>query len=195
MAFLQFKNVNIAGIAAGVPDTIASNLHPTADDVVSSDYAPEDFVKTTGVLERHVSFKLTTSDLCYAAAVRLIDDLGWDKNEIEAIIFVSQSPDYILPATACILQDRLGLSKDCYTMDIALGCSGWIYGLSTTASLLGNGTIKKALLLCGDAKKDMMDLVIRYLDVRELLLHWSMMRQLLISTSILEQMVAALMQL
>lgn len=153
MAFLQFKNVCIAGIAAGVPDTIASNLHPTKDDVVSNDYAPEEFVKSTGVLERHVSFKLTTSDLCYAAANRLISDLGWDKNEIEGIIFVSQSPDYLLPATSCILQDRLGLSKDCYTMDISLGCSGWVYGLSCVASLLGNGTIKKALLLCGDAKK------------------------------------------
>ena len=153
MAFLQYKNVSIAGIAAGVPDTIASNLHPTEDDVVSSDYAPEEFVKSTGVLERHVSFTLTTSDLCYAAANRLISDLGWDKSEIEGLIFVSQSPDYILPATACILQDRLGLSKDCYTMDVSLGCSGWVYGLSTVASLLGNGTIKKALLLCGDAKK------------------------------------------
>lgn len=153
MAFLSFPNVRIAGIAAGVPQNIASNLHPTKDDVMSSEYSPEDYVKTTGVLERRVSRVLTTSDLSYAAAEKLIADLGWNKNEIEALIFVSQTPDYVLPATACILQDRLGLSKECYASDISLGCSGWVYGLSSVASLVASGMIKKALLLCGDAKK------------------------------------------
>lgn len=153
MAFLSFPNVRIAGIAAGVPQNIASNLHPTEDDVMSSEYSPEDYVKTTGVLERRVSRVLTTSDLSYAAAERLISDLGWEKSEIEALIFVSQTPDYNLPATACILQDRLGLPKECYASDISLGCSGWVYGLSSVASLLASGMIKKALLLCGDAKK------------------------------------------
>ena len=152
MAFLEFKNVRIAGMAAGVPKTIADNLHPTAEDAVSTEYAPEDFVKTTGVKERRVSYDLTTSDLCYAAAEKLIADLGWDKSEIEAIIFASQTPDYILPATACILQDRLGLSKECYATDMSLGCSGWVYGLSSVVSLLSAGTIKKALLMCGEAK-------------------------------------------
>lgn len=152
MAFLEFKNVRIAGMAAGVPKTIADNLHPTAEDAISTEYSPEDFVKTTGVKERRVSYDLTTSDLCYAAAEKLIADLGWDKSEIEAIIFASQTPDYILPATACILQDRLGLSKECYATDMSLGCSGWVYGLSSVVSLLSAGTIKKALLMCGEAK-------------------------------------------
>lgn len=153
MAFIEFKNVRIAGVAAGVPKNIASNLHPLEDDGISSEYTPEAFVETTGVLERHISDELTTSDLCYEAAERLIEDLNWNKSEIEAIIFVSQTADYILPATACILQDRLGLSKECYAEDIALGCSGWVYGLSNIAPLLTTGTIKKALLLAGDAKK------------------------------------------
>jgi len=157
MAFLSFPNVRIAGFAAGVPQKIASNLHPTKDDVFSSEYSPEDFVNTTGVLERRVSGVLTTSDLSYAAAEKLIADLGWDKSEIEALIFVSQTPDYILPATACILQDRLGLSKDCYATDISLGCSGWVYGLSSVVSLMTSGMVKKALLLCGDAKKRFLD--------------------------------------
>ena len=152
MAFLEFKNVRIAGMSAGVPKNIASNLHPTEYDKVSSDYSPEDFVKTTGVMERRYSFELTTSDLCYAAAEKLIADLGWEKSEIEGIIFVSQTPDYILPATSCILQDRLGLSKECYTADISLGCSGWVYGLNIGASLVGSGSLKKVLVLCGDAK-------------------------------------------
>lgn len=153
MAFLEFKNVRIAGIAAGVPEFVASNLHPLSDDGISSEYSPEAFVETTGVLERRISDELTTSDLCYWAAEKLIDDLQWKKEEIEAIVFVSQTADYILPATACILQDRLGLSKECYAMDVALGCSGWVYGLSNVASLVSTGAIKKALLFAGDAKK------------------------------------------
>lgn len=153
MAFLEIKNVRIAGISAGVPKFVASNLHPLEDDGISTEYSPEAFVETTGVQERRISDKLTTSDLCYEAAERLITDLRWEKSEIEAIVFVSQTADYILPATACILQDRLGLSKECYAEDVALGCSGWVYGLSNVASLLSSGSIKKALLLAGDAKK------------------------------------------
>lgn len=153
MAFLEFKNVRIAGIAAGVPKNVASNLHPTVEDNISNEYAPEDFVATTGVKERRVSKTLCTSDLCYGAAEKLISDLGWDKKEIEALVFVSQTADYVLPATACILQDRLGLSRECYATDCALGCSGWVYGLSQVVSLLSNGDVKKALLLCGDARK------------------------------------------
>lgn len=152
MAFLDIKNVRIAGIAAGVPKNIASNLHPGLEDNVSADYAPEDFVATTGVEERRISNTLCTSDLCYGAAEKLIADLGWDKKEIEGILFVSQTPDYILPATACILQDRLGLSTECYATDMSIGCSGWLYGLSSLAALVSNGSIKKALLMVGDAK-------------------------------------------
>lgn len=153
MAFLELKNVRIAGISAGVPKNVSSNLHPTENDNFSSDYSPEAFVETTGVKERHTSYKLTTSDLCYEAAEKLIADLGWEKSEIEALVFVSQTADYILPCTSCILQERLGLSKECYALDCSLGCSGWVYGVSEIASLMVNGHIKKALLLCGDAKK------------------------------------------
>lgn len=153
MAFLEFKNVRIAGIAAGVPKNIVSNYSLKQGEDISADYTPEAFVEATGVKERRCSDTLTTSDLSFAAAEKLIAELGWDKKEIEALIFVSQSADYFLPATACILQDRLGLSKDCYAEDVALGCSGWVYGLSNVASLVATGKIKKALLLAGDAKK------------------------------------------
>ena len=122
MAFVDFKNVRIAGISAGIPKFVASNLHPLENDGVSRDYSPEAFVEATGVLERHVSETLTTSDLCFEAAEKLIADLQWDKSEIEALVFVSQTADYVLPATACILQDRLGLNRECYAEDVALGC-------------------------------------------------------------------------
>lgn len=151
MAYLHYSNVRLAGIAAGVPKRVVNNL--TDEENISKEYTPEDYVKTTGVVQRHVSKTLCTSDLCYEAAEKLIADLHWNKSEIGALVFVSQTADYILPATSCILQDRLGLSKECYATDCALGCSGWVYGLSQVMGLLCTGEIKKALLLAGDAKK------------------------------------------
>lgn len=148
MAFLSVKNVRIAGISAGVPLKTINNL-----DIqdLSSDYDAKDFVEVTGVLERRVD-DYTTSDLCLSAAEQLIKDLEWEKKDIDAIIFVSQTTDFILPATACIIQDKLGLSKECYAEDIVLGCSGWVYGLSSLSSLMASSEIKKALLMAGDAK-------------------------------------------
>ncbi len=153
MAFLEFKNIRIAGISAGVPENVVSNYTLKSGEDISANYTPEAFVETTGVKERRCSEALTTGDLCFAAAEKLIAELGWNKNEIEALVFVSQTADYFLPATACIIQDRLGLPRECYAEDVALGCSGWVYGLSNVASLVSTGAIKKALLLAGDAKK------------------------------------------
>lgn len=149
MAYFEFKNLKISGIAAGVP----KNIVKSEDLKLSDDYDAAAFIETTGIRERRYSNDFTTSDLCCAAAKRLIADLGWDKSEIGILVFVSQNADYILPATACILQSRLGLSKECYAEDIALGCSGWVYGLSTICGLMSAGTVKKALLLAGDAKR------------------------------------------
>lgn len=154
MAFLECRNARIAGIAAGVPARVRSNLSLSAEKgEISGDYTPEAFIEMTGVRECRYSETLCTSDLCFAAAERLIADLAWDRAEIDALIFVSQTADYVLPATACILQNRLGLSDECYAADVALGCSGWVYGLSYALSLMAGGGIRKALLLAGDAKK------------------------------------------
>lgn len=155
MAFCEFKHVRIAGISAGVPKNVESNLNPTGaySSLISSDYTPEAFVELTGVKERRIDSTSTTSDLCFAAAEKLIADLNWDKKEIEAIFFVSQTTDYFLPATACIMQERLGLSKECYATDIVLGCSGWVYGLSNAVSMISNSNFKKVLLMAGDAKR------------------------------------------
>lgn len=149
MAFLEFKNVRIAGISAGVPKSKVCNLEM---ENLSRDYDAKAFVETTGVLERRID-DLTTSDLCVPAAEKLIEDLGWEKSDIDAIIFVSQTTDYYLPATACIIQERLGLGKECYAEDVVLGCSGWVYGLSNSVSLLSRGGVKKVLLMAGDAKR------------------------------------------
>lgn len=149
MSFLSFPNVKISGFSAGVPKKIINNLE--LQDL-SKDYDAAAFVEMTGVQERRVD-DFTTSDLCLAAAEKLISDLSWDKSEIDGLIFVSQNTDYILPATACILQDKLGLSKECYAEDVVLGCSGWVYGLSNAVSLMSSGNLRKVLLLAGDAKR------------------------------------------
>jgi 3-oxoacyl-[acyl-carrier-protein] synthase-3 len=111
----------------------------------------ETFIKQVGVRKRRVvDDKTTTADLCFAATEKLISDLEWNKDEIEALIFVTQSPDYPIPATGIILQDRLRLSHKCIAFDINLGCSGYVYGLSVIGSMVSSGNIKKALLLVGD---------------------------------------------
>ena len=149
MALLQVKGVRIVGVAAAVPKQVVSKV----DTVKSADYDASEFVEKTGIKEVRVSDEFTASDLCLAAAEQLISDLGWEKNTIEGIFFVSQHPDYILPATSCILQDKLGLSRECYAMDVSLGCSGWVYGLNAATAVLSGHGMKRALLMCGDAKK------------------------------------------
>ncbi len=145
MAFLDVKSVAIKGVAACVPKIL---------DYISNIYnweGVESFSESTGINTRYRSeMDVTSSDLCFHAAEKLIEELDWGKSEIEALVFVTQTPDYILPATSCVLQKRLGLSKECYALDISLGCSGWVYALSVIVSLLQNGTIKKGLLLAGD---------------------------------------------
>lgn len=147
MAFLEIKNVEIVGLSADVPKQVVPTISTT------DQYSAEDFVATTGIKEKRVDERFTTSDLCVPAAERLIADLGWDKSEIGALVFVTQTADYIVPATACIIQNRLGLKRDCMAFDINLGCSGWVYGLSVLASLMQSGCIKKGLLLAGDARR------------------------------------------
>ena len=148
MAFLKTPNLSIKGISACVPCHIEENRGLS---VFSSIEESEKFIAATGVERRHKATNdICTSDLCFVAANKLLEDLDWERGSVDCLIFVSQTPDYILPATSCILQNRLGLSESCYAIDISLGCSGWVYGLSVIASLLMSGTMKRGLLLAGD---------------------------------------------
>ncbi|MCF8409600.1 MAG: ketoacyl-ACP synthase III [Crocinitomicaceae bacterium] len=146
MGFLAVKNTAIRAIYTSVPK----------QKVFTKDYewvtiAERDlFAKTTGIIERRVASSTTTcSDLCFQAADELLNDLNC-RDQIDLILFVSQSPDYFLPSTAVILQDKLGLSKNTVAFDINLGCSGYVYGLTVIGQFLQNGNFRKALLLCGD---------------------------------------------
>lgn len=148
MAFLNNRNVKIRGISAAVPSNTVSirDLYKTEWGNV------DDFIKATTIESLHIANqKQTSSDLCISASERLINDLGWDKDSIDALIFVTQTPDYyFVPATACHIQNRLGLGDHCIAFDITLGCSGWVYGLAVLSSMVNGGGIKRALLLAGD---------------------------------------------
>ena len=148
MAFFEIRNVAVRGISACVPKNVVDNAQ--IYDERWSGY--ENFVGTTGIARHRNSPKnICSSDLCVEAAEKLIVELGWEKSEIDALFFVSQTPDfYNIPATSCLIQDRLGLPKGCYTLDISLGCSGWVYGMSVLSALIQSGGIKKALFLAGD---------------------------------------------
>lgn len=146
MSFIKIENIRIAGFAAGVPSNIVKTVSTT------DKYDDESYIESVGVREKRFSNDFTASDLCEAAALRLISDLGWDK-DIDLMIMVTQTPDYILPATSCVLHGKLGLAKSCMCLDINLGCSGWVYGLSVALSLMSAGNMRKALLLAGDARK------------------------------------------
>ena len=108
------------------------------------------FTKNTGIHARRVApDNITCSDLCFNAAAQLLTDIDI-AGEIDLLVFVSQSPDYFLPATSIILQDRLGLRSDCMAFDISLGCSGYVYGLQVVGQFIQSGAVRNALLLVGD---------------------------------------------
>ena len=146
MAFFKINNVRVCGMSACVPKQVEENA-----DIYSKWGDFSNFLGTTGIERRHiVPQEVCSSDLCIAAAEKLINELGWEKESIDAIVFVTQTADYILPATSPIIQDRLGLGEECYTLDISLGCSGWVYAMSALAALLQNGCMKRGLVLAGE---------------------------------------------
>lgn len=143
----SIAGIAIRAVAAAVPTRVAR----------TQDYAyltPEErarFEKATGIAERHiVRDGQFASDLCAAAALRVMAHLGWDKESVGALILVTQSPDYPIPATAIILQDKLGLAQHCLAFDVNLGCSAYPYGLAIVSSLMQSLGIARALLLVGD---------------------------------------------
>jgi 3-oxoacyl-[acyl-carrier-protein] synthase-3 len=147
MATFSIDNISIKGISCCVPKNKERNINLD----ILTDEEIKKFIETTGVEERRIASKeICTSDLCCEAAEKLIKDLNWQKEEIEILIFVSQTADYILPVSAAIMQDRLGLSTNCIAFDVPLGCSGYVYGMSIISSMMKTTGIRKGLLLAGD---------------------------------------------
>lgn len=151
MAEYRLNGIGIKGICCAVPKMKVDN---TEFYEVFGEENVENFIKMTGVRSTYKAIReQTASDLCYIAAMNLLAKKGIDPEEIGACIFVSQTPDYRIPATACVLHKRLGLKKDCVAFDVNLGCSGWTYGVYILGSLMQSSNITKALLLFGDTIK------------------------------------------
>ena len=147
MARWEIKNVRVTGVAAAVPRNV---VYTTDFDF----FTPEEagvFNNTVGIKQRHIAPEdVCASDLCFAAAVQLLADLKWELESVDILIFESVTGDYKTPPTSCLLQDRLGLSEDCFAMDIPMGCCGCMYAITTGGNLLSSGNVKRALLLIGD---------------------------------------------
>lgn len=150
MAILNYNGIGITALSAAVPQHVIKNYEYT-------EYFPAEQVKEVvdkvGIFERRFADSETcSSDLCFAAAEKLFEDNNIDRSEIDLIIFISQTPDYRMPATSIILQHRLGLSESCIAFDINLGCSAFLYGMSVVYSMMQSGNIRKALILDGETR-------------------------------------------
>ena len=150
MGLLTFDGVGISGIAAAVPSKVINNYE---HDLFFSKEEIKEVVDKIGVKERRFADENTcASDLCYAAAEELISGMNINREEIDLLIFISQTPDYRMPATSVLLQERLKLSTSTITFDISLGCSAFMYGLSVAYSMIIAGGVRKALILDGETR-------------------------------------------
>ena len=139
--------VALRSICAAVPTAVAR----TQDYEFMSVEDRARFQKAIGIAQRPVSpSDQCASDLCAAAANRVIEQLGWERGSIGALILVTQTADQPIPATAIVLQNKLGLAQTCIAFDVNLGCSAYPYGLAIVGSLMQSLGINRALLLMGD---------------------------------------------
>ena len=152
MNFFEFHGIKVSALAAAVPDR-----HDSIPEFATN-FPPEEiqkFCETTGVWQRYNSAGLgvTTSDLCVAAAKEIFAHFDVDKDAIDGIIFVSQTPDYTVPPTSCVIQARLDLDNCGLVYDSSIGCSGFPFGLQMACANIMAGC-KKVLLLVGDANPE-----------------------------------------
>lgn len=146
----KFNNVAIKGFVSVFPEN-KINIDDEIQYFDNSEKKLNRAKKMIGFGTRYVVAPNTTVvDLAEHAANILIGELDIDKTSIDALILVTQSPDYLYPASSCILHGRLGLDENCATFDVGLGCSGYVYGLWLAHSLIASGGAKKVLLLAGD---------------------------------------------
>lgn len=148
MAIIKYRNVGITAMSGCVPKKIVSNRD-------LGYLIPEDEIEKTiqniGIEERRVvDDDVCASDLCYKAARQLMDDNNIAPDSIDVLLFMSQTGDYRIPATAPLLQNRLGLSKTTCCLDLSLGCSGFVFALSVAYAYASQEGVNRVLLLDGE---------------------------------------------
>lgn len=147
MALWEIKNVAVRGVTGTVPNHAVK----TADFELFTKEEADVFDNTVGIKNRYIGPEsICTSDLCFDAAERLLEALGWEKESIDVLIFSSVTGDYKTPPTSGILQDRLGLPTSTFVLDIPMGCCGSMYAINVAGNLLSTGNVIRALLLVGD---------------------------------------------
>ncbi|QGQ98476.1 ketoacyl-ACP synthase III [Paenibacillus psychroresistens] len=148
MTIANVYNSRIVGIACAVPNNELDIAQ------FGNRFTEKEIKKISNMVGVKKLFRVneeqTTADLCIAAAEKILDDLNWERDSIDGIVFVTQTPDYILPATSCSIQKKLGLSDHCLAFDVSLGCSGYVYGLLIASQFIQSKACKRMLLLVGD---------------------------------------------
>lgn len=153
MSYISVKNIKLRGMAGCVPSRVEENR----DSTLISPEEIEKYINATGVERRHCAIhdgSICTSDLCQKAAEKLLADIDWKREEIDLLVFVSHTTDYKLPATAIVLQDKMGLPTSCLAFDITLGCSGFLVGLGVMGNLMASGSFRKGLLMVGNTQSE-----------------------------------------
>ncbi len=155
----KMPHAKLCAIDYFLPQREENNEFLVAD--MQSDWSAEEIYEKTGIRKRHIAAPdECASDLAARAAERLFLAHDGLKEKIDFVLFCSQSPDYALPTTACLLQSRLQLSKSCGAMDINQGCAGFIYGLAVAKGLIESGVAKHVLLLNAETYS-------KYIDKRD----------------------------
>jgi len=135
-------------MSACVPERVEENLRLP---IFATRAEAEKVIASTGIHRRHVVEAGTTaSDMTVRAVERLLHDMEWPASSVDMLLYVCTSRDFIAPQTSCILQSRLGLRQDCFVLDLPLGCSGWVYGLSVAASMMSHGSFGRGLLVAAE---------------------------------------------
>jgi 3-oxoacyl-[acyl-carrier-protein] synthase III len=141
-------NVFIKGISYYLPQRILRN-----EDLIKEfpEWSVEKMVSKIGIRERHIAAENeTATDMAVAAGINLIKEYQLDKADIDFVLLCTQSPDYFLPSSSCLIQEKLGLRTNIGAIDFNQGCSGFIYGLSLAKGLLCAGLAKNVLLLTSE---------------------------------------------
>jgi 3-oxoacyl-[acyl-carrier-protein] synthase-3 len=148
VARTQAPNVALRGVVACVP----GDPQPVRD--FSSPFGAGEIEKMIAAVGLDAVHRappgVTAGDLCAHAAEQLLADLGWERESVGGVILVTQTPDHVLPATACVVHGQLGLPTTAFAFDVNLGCSGYVYGLWLAAQLVAAGGAQRVLLLAGD---------------------------------------------
>ena len=148
-------HAELGPIAVHLPEFVETN------EMLAEQYPRWDLdliAEKTGIQQRHIAApEQTASDLSVLAAEKLISEQKIDRNEIDFVLLCTQTPDYPLPTTSCLIQDRLQLATRCGALDFNLGCSGYVYGLALADGLIQSGAAKKILLLTAETYSKYID--------------------------------------